>query len=1046
MKLLKQGLALVMMGAGLAVTPVMSVQAAPAPDDGVSAMKKEASGDTAVSREDATGRIGFIRVKGNGDLLPGKAADSARAATAKAGAYLDRYAANFGARPGDLEQAGVQENKFGWTVTYKQSYKGVPVFGGTLKANIDEQGDLTSVNGFAVPGLDLDVTPARSEQDAATRAVAYVKAHPPATDSGRDADVSGLEAKATDLVVYREGAVRGVEGDSILAYQVEVSNVTEDGGTVRDMVILDADTLKPVNRWSMMHEALDRALFTYNEETKAAELVWREGDAFPGTLDQDQQNLVTSTGESYALFFNTFGVDSFDDAGSTMITLHNRPDSCPNASWNGSYTSYCEGVYSDDVVSHEWGHAYTEYNSGLIYQWQSGALNESYSDIWGETLDLLNKREDAGEGDLTAKRSVGACSTHSPAVPQLTINSPESIAKECLTGGASFGQQPTAAGTSGDVVAATTAAEDSPVQDLEGCTPYSEDVSGKVVLVNRGSCTFVQKAQVATDAGASALVIGNNDDAPFGMSGDGADLVTTVSIGLGDRELIRGELAAGNPVNVTIKDAGGTREDSFRWLIGEKSSAFGGAIRDMWEPTCYGDPGKVSDAEYKCSADDNGGVHSNSGVPNRGYSLLVDGGTYNGRTVEGLGLDKAANIYFKAQNEYLTETSDFVDHADSLEAACTALVNKPIVALNLDVEGDGTQLADRITAADCEQVGKVIDAVELRLDPTEKCDWEPILAPGEGPSLDCGEGTEATSLFSEDFEDGLQGWGTDQEVVYAGATGIPWEASTSAPGGHEGGVAFGPDPVIGSCAGDANDISGRDSIVSPAIEIPADGSMPRLSFDHYVATESGWDGGNVKVSIDGGEFTELPESAYLFNGPNGTLETAAAGNTNPMAGQAAWTGTNPGGATGSWGTSVIDLGAVGVEPGSTVQVRFDLGRDGCNGVDGWYVDNVSVDVCAVATVAESTTEVRVEPRWPRYREDFEVHVDVTASDDSVATGTVVIRIDGRRVGEAELVDGSAVVEVTRNLRPGMHSLLASYQGSEDVEPSRDRLRFRITRR
>ena len=79
------------------------------------------------------------------------------------------------------------------------------------------------------------------------------------------------------------------------------------------------------------------------------------------------------------------------------------------------------------------------------------------------------------------------------------------------------------------------------------------------------------------------------------------------------------------------------RRDSFRWLVGEKSDAFGGAIRDMWVPTCYGDPGKVSDTEYKCTTDDQGGVHGNSGVPNHGYALLVDGGTYNGTTVTGSG-------------------------------------------------------------------------------------------------------------------------------------------------------------------------------------------------------------------------------------------------------------------------------------------------------------------------------------------------------------------------------------------------------------------------
>ncbi len=45
------------------------------------------------------------------------------------------------------------------------------------------------------------------------------------------------------------------------------------------------------------------------------------------------------------------------------------------------------------MTGHEWGHAYTEYTHGLIYEWQSGALNESYSDIWGETIDRINGRD-----------------------------------------------------------------------------------------------------------------------------------------------------------------------------------------------------------------------------------------------------------------------------------------------------------------------------------------------------------------------------------------------------------------------------------------------------------------------------------------------------------------------------------------------------------------------------------------------------------------------------------------------------------------------------
>ncbi|MCO6439034.1 MAG: M4 family metallopeptidase [Phycisphaerae bacterium] len=62
----------------------------------------------------------------------------------------------------------------------------------------------------------------------------------------------------------------------------------------------------------------------------------------------------------------------------------------------------------------------------------------------------------------------------------------------------------------------------------------------------------------------------------------------------------------------------------------------GGVYRDLWNPNCKGHPGKVSDtAQYWCAESDQGGVHTNSGVPNHGFALLVDGGTYNGQTISG---------------------------------------------------------------------------------------------------------------------------------------------------------------------------------------------------------------------------------------------------------------------------------------------------------------------------------------------------------------------------------------------------------------------------
>ncbi|HEY0643913.1 MAG TPA: M4 family metallopeptidase, partial [Nocardioides sp.] len=824
-------------------------------------------------------------------------------------------------------------------------------------------------------------------------------------------------------------------------------------------------TLKPVNRYSLVNDALERYLYTTNydpndpahDNTAPGEVsisgVWGEGDPYPGTLKQDQKNLLDSSEESYWMFMNTWGVDSYDARGGERITLHNRPDSCPNASWNGSYTSYCAGVYADDVVSHEWGHAYTEYNSGLIYQWQSGALNEAYSDIYGESLDLLNGREDEGEGDLTVKRRDGVCSSHTRGDITATITAPAAVAGDCQSAApAAFGPQFTPAGVTSDVVVATDEANDAGPKTTDGCTTISNAgaLAGKWAYVDRGTCGFAVKVRNVKATGADGIVFGNTGPGALSVSGNDPDLYgLMVSQADGTR------IKSVGTVTMTVKEKVRESDDSYRWLIGEKSPAFGGAIRDMWNPTCYGDPGKVSDAEYHCTSDDNGGVHGNSAVPNHGYALLVDGGTYNGVTVKGIGIDKALNIYFKAQNEYLVPTSNFVDHADSLEAACSALIDRPINEITLERNTSAT-LDERITKADCAEVTKMIAAVELRLDPTQECGWEPILAKDGVPTYSCGAGTSAQTLFADDFEGGLTKWTTDKEIVYTGAQNRPWVASDEAPGGHAGGVAYGPDLGDGSCSGTASDISGRDSIVSPAVVVPASSQSPRLSFDHYVATEAGYDGGNVKLKVNGGAFTVVPDAAFVFNGYNETFETKAGGNTNPMAGQPAFSGTNPGSVFGSWGTSVVDLGKAGVKPGDTVQLRFDMGRDGCGGVDGWYVDNVKVQVCATpapptttptptpAGKAKSRTTAKVSPERPSFGNDFTVIGKVKAANRALRS-KVIFRIDGKRVGSRKIREGRAVMTIRRNYGVGKHTLTVIYRGTDRVARSKDKLTFRIVR-
>ena len=146
MKLLNRGLALAVMGAGLAAVPTLGMQATAAPSAEpslLSQLRDQAQGSVAVTKEAATGKAGFVRT--NGDLLPAETATDATSASAKADAYLDKFAGVLGARSSELTQQRVDANPLGWTVTYTQAYEGIPVFGSGLKANLDKQGDLTSV-------------------------------------------------------------------------------------------------------------------------------------------------------------------------------------------------------------------------------------------------------------------------------------------------------------------------------------------------------------------------------------------------------------------------------------------------------------------------------------------------------------------------------------------------------------------------------------------------------------------------------------------------------------------------------------------------------------------------------------------------------------------------------------------------------------------------------------------------------------------------------------------------------------------------------------
>jgi uncharacterized protein (TIGR03382 family) len=109
-----------------------------------------------------------------------------------------------------------------------------------------------------------------------------------------------------------------------------------------------------------------------------------------------------------------------------------------------------------------------------------------------------------------------------------------------------------------------------------------------------------------------------------------------------------------------------------------------------------------------------------------------------------------------------------------------------------------------------------------------------------------------------------------------------------------------------------------------------------------VATEADYDGGDLRIRADGGDWQTIDSRDFLFNPYNGTLDTS--NNSNPLAGSSAFTGSDQGTILGSWGETRIDL-ADYAEGGQTVEIQLRFSTDQCAGNDGWYVDDLRIVAC-----------------------------------------------------------------------------------------------------
>ncbi|WML50417.1 M4 family metallopeptidase [Neobacillus sp. PS3-34] len=317
----------------------------------------------------------------------------------------------------------------GEVVRLQQVYEGVPVWGSTQAARVDENGVLEAVSGLVAP--DLDKKGLKSFAKSQTQKQAIETAE---SDLGFKPEYE--QAPTSELVVYPTG------DKAIYAYHVNLNFLSPEPGNYN--YFIDASTGKVVNKFNAIDTAgsqpatltgsnttgtgvgvlgdtkslktlLSSGYYYLQDNTRGQGIFTYDGKnrtTLPGTLWKDLDNNLNATydhaatdahyyaGVTYDYYKNVFNRNSYDNAGAALKSTVHYSRNYNNAFWNGSQMVYGDGDGTTfiplsgglDVIGHELTHAVTERSSNLTYQNESGALNEAISDIFGTLVEFYDNR------------------------------------------------------------------------------------------------------------------------------------------------------------------------------------------------------------------------------------------------------------------------------------------------------------------------------------------------------------------------------------------------------------------------------------------------------------------------------------------------------------------------------------------------------------------------------------------------------------------------------------------------------------------------------
>jgi Zn-dependent metalloprotease len=362
---------------------------------GERAVLRELPSTARVALHPATGRVRFV------------GGTRARPLAGSLDGLLGRAAGLFGVRNPRTELRLLDRSPTadrGTVVRLQQVRAGLPVLGGELVARLGPGGSVLSLSGELLPSAERIALPVRRlGRSAAERLGAQWVAR----EAGTDADASEVGSEGLAILDTRilGGPALPMASGPRLVWRVDArAEGSPEAMPVHELVLVDAATGTIAATIPRAHSAIDRRICDFRNRPRSnfrclAPYSRREGSAPTGRGQVDA--VYRLMGDTYQFFRDRFGRDGINRRGAPMVATvrYCRPGSCPlqNAfwEWGPQQTAFGDGWASaDDLVGHEFTHGVLDHEARLFYYFQSGAINESFADIFGELIDLTN-----GSGD-----------------------------------------------------------------------------------------------------------------------------------------------------------------------------------------------------------------------------------------------------------------------------------------------------------------------------------------------------------------------------------------------------------------------------------------------------------------------------------------------------------------------------------------------------------------------------------------------------------------------------------------------------------------------